>query len=69
MHLNMSYTEVHKLPIKYRRWFLQRLVRHFKEKNEKIENIRNDKNNNGKASNSENMSMLNKFENQIKSRL
>jgi hypothetical protein len=30
----MSYSEVKSLPIKYRHWYLSRLVRHFKEKNE-----------------------------------
>ena len=34
MHLNMSYTEVRNLPTKYRSWFLDRLVRYFKQKNE-----------------------------------
>ena len=29
----MSYTEVKNLPIKYRRWFLKRLVRDFEERN------------------------------------
>ena len=27
----MSYSEVFKLPIRYRRWFLDRLVRHFED--------------------------------------
>ena len=29
----MSYSEVKSLPIKYRHWYLSRLVKHFKEKN------------------------------------
>jgi len=29
----MSYSEVQNLPIKYRRWFLKRLVRDFEERN------------------------------------
>ena len=33
MHLNMSYTEVRRLPTRYRRWYLDRLVRYFKDRN------------------------------------
>lgn len=34
LHLNMSYSEVKRLPVRYRRWYLERLAKHFKEKNE-----------------------------------
>ena len=34
MHLGMSYTEIYKLPIRYREWYLNRLVEHFKQRNE-----------------------------------
>ena len=33
MHLNMSYSEVKRLPVRYRTWFIQRLIRHFEELN------------------------------------
>ena len=29
MHLNMSYSDIRSLPIRYRRWFIDRLSRHF----------------------------------------
>lgn len=29
----MSYSEVHRLPIRYRHWYLDRLAQHFKMKN------------------------------------
>jgi hypothetical protein len=34
LHLNMSYSEVKSLPIRYRHWYLKRLAKHFKEKND-----------------------------------
>ena len=33
-HLNMSYSEVYKLPVAYRRWFINRLVEETKRRNE-----------------------------------
>ena len=33
----MSYSEVHRLPIRYRRWFLSRLAKHFSDQNERWE--------------------------------
>ena len=33
MHLNMSYSEVQKLPVRYRHWFVKRLSKHFDQKN------------------------------------
>ena len=41
MHLNMSFTEVRRLPVRYRSWFIQRLLTHFKERNTKL-NSKND---------------------------
>lgn len=32
-HLGMDYQTVRSLPIRYRRWFLERLVKDFKQKN------------------------------------
>jgi len=33
MHLNMSYSEVRGLPVRYRRWFIDRLLKYYKDKN------------------------------------
>jgi hypothetical protein len=33
MHLGMNYSEVRNLPIRYRRWFIDRLLKHFQDKN------------------------------------
>ena len=30
----MSHTEVYNLPVRYRNWYTNRLVKHFKDKNE-----------------------------------
>jgi hypothetical protein len=30
----MSYSEVKRLPVRYRKWFLERLAKHFKQINE-----------------------------------
>ena len=37
MHLGMSYSEVRGLPIRYRRWFIERLSKHFKDQNESMQ--------------------------------
>ena len=34
MHLNMSYSEVRGLPVRYRRWFIERLLKYYKDKND-----------------------------------
>ena len=34
MHLKMSHTEVYNLPVRYRSWYVDRLVKHYKDKNE-----------------------------------
>jgi hypothetical protein len=36
MHLGMSYTELQKLPVRYRQWYIKRLSLHFEKKNEMI---------------------------------
>lgn len=33
--MNMSYSELRRLPTAYRRWYLERLNKHFKKLNEK----------------------------------
>jgi len=33
MHLNMSYSELQKMPVRYRHWFVKRLSKHFDQKN------------------------------------
>jgi len=35
MHLGMTYSEVRGIPIRYRRWFIDRLLKYFKDKNNK----------------------------------
>ncbi len=39
MHLGMSYTEIKRLPIRYRRWFLDRVVAHFEQQNKRRESF------------------------------
>lgn len=58
----MSYSEVRSLPIRYRHWYLRRLVRHFEEKNKHFEDA---KSNNNTVQASDNISNLNKFESQM----
>ncbi len=33
MHLGMSYQDIRNLPLSYRRWYVDRLLKHFKKKN------------------------------------
>jgi len=61
----MSYSEVHKLPITYRRWFLARLVKHFQQKNKAYETGKNQTD----TDSDNKLNKLNQFEQQIKSRL
>ncbi len=35
MHLNMQYSDIKKLPVRYRKWYIERLVKHFKQMNSK----------------------------------
>jgi len=53
MYLHMGYDEIRCLPVRYRRWYLERLKKHFdnSKKSTKDENI-----------NANNISALNKFE-------
>ena len=60
MHLNMSYSEVHRLPIRYRRWFLRRLTRHFDEKNKLHEDLQSNSTNKNND-----LDDFNKFQSQI----
>jgi len=48
----MSYSEVYKLPVAYRRWFVDRLVQDFKQRKEALE---------GKASDNANHSNMDKL--------
>ena len=38
MHLNMSYSDVRSLPVRYRAWFIERLSSHFEQKNNPSKN-------------------------------
>ena len=62
----MSYSEVHRLPIRYRRWYLDRLKRHFEEKNKAYEKsnqpIKPNKNSNDGD-------LFSRFESQVKNKL
>jgi uncharacterized protein (UPF0305 family) len=59
MHLGMNYTEVRNLPIRYRRWFIDRLLKYFQDKNNKHKN-RQEKSSEGIQSLSNYEEMLNK---------
>ena len=61
LHLNMSHSEVRSLPIRYRRWYLDRLARHFKEQNERY--------NKDSTQNQDNLGAIAEFEKQINSKL
>ena len=63
----MSYSEVHRLPIRYRRWFLDRLVKHFNDKNKAYDDA---KNRSKSSKNPEsNLQKLSQFESHLKSKL
>ena len=36
MHLSMAYTEVRRLPVRYRTWFIKRLSDYYDKKNENM---------------------------------
>ncbi len=38
MHLGMSYTELQRLPVRYRHWYVKRLSKHFEKKNDVANN-------------------------------
>jgi len=42
MHLGMSYTELQKLPVRYRHWYVKRLSKHFEQKKEASNKNSND---------------------------
>lgn len=44
MHLGMSYTELQKLPVRYRHWYVKRLSKHFEQKKDTINKSSNDQN-------------------------
>jgi hypothetical protein len=54
------------MPVRYRRWFLQRLVRHFEEKNELRKKATEPLK---QQDNSESLDMFSRFENQVKNKL
>jgi hypothetical protein len=56
----MSYSEVKGLPVRYRHWYLKRLVRHFEEKNK----IREESKSNNQPKNNQ-MSSLSAYENAL----
>jgi hypothetical protein len=58
----MSYLEVKQLPIRYRRWFLDRIVKHFKEQNERLNKDKNNRNE------SDDLASLADFEKQVNSK-
>jgi len=62
----MSYSEVHRLPIRYRNWFLRRLVKHFDQKNKAYEDARNNKT--PASQTNQSLENLSRFESQIKSK-
>ena len=66
MHLKMSYSEVYRMPLRYRRWFLKRLVRHFEEKNSRSKTPDEPLN---KLENNSNLDMFSRFEDQIKNKI
>ena len=41
MHLNMTYQDIRSMPIRYRRWYLDRLIKHFDKRNKMYENAGN----------------------------
>ena len=63
----MSYSEVHRLPIRYRNWFLRRLAQHFEAKNKAFNEATSKDVNRDKTKN--NLEKLSMFESQIKSKL
>jgi len=44
MHLGMSYTELQKLPVRYRHWYVKRLSKHFEQKKDTVNKPSNDQN-------------------------
>jgi len=44
MHLGMSYTELQRLPVRYRHWYVKRLSKHFEQKKDTANKSSNDQN-------------------------
>ena len=61
----MSFSEVKSLPIRYRHWYLNRLTRHFEEKNKLYDSVKNS----SKTSKSDNLDKFAQFESQINNKL
>ena len=57
----MSYKDIRSLPIKYRRWFIDRLVRHFKMKQKTYNDTQTTSNNKSNEDSSVDMSKVEKF--------
>ena len=43
MHLRMTYSDIYSLPIRYRKWYIERLVEHFNDRKKAIEASRQTK--------------------------
>ena len=54
----MSYSEVHRLPIRYRHWYLDRLAKHFETKNNILEGGDENGQNNSVSQNISNLDMF-----------
>ena len=52
----MSYSEIRLLPVRYRKWFIKRLIKHYEKKNQ---------NNSINVEQTSNMTALNKFEDSL----
>jgi ABC-type uncharacterized transport system fused permease/ATPase subunit len=65
----MSYSEVHRLPIRYRSWFLRRLVKHFNDKNKAYEDAKLGNSSKNKDTSQSDIEKFKMFETQIKSKL
>ena len=63
MHLGMTYTEVRRLPVRYRTWFINRLSKHFKDKTEARQNRGN------QSQNTFNRDAFDKFEKTVNQKL
>ena len=62
MHLGMSITEVRRLPVRYRMWYIKRLSKHFEDKRNAA--TRGTSNNNQTASERESFDKFEKMINQ-----
>lgn len=74
MHLGMDYNTVYRLPVNYRKWYINRLIKHFKDKNDSYnESKKTNKNKNSKEeprldSSNFDMNSFKKFESLINSK-